>query len=544
MSQASFVLRGRNPDVLTCIANLSNDEVFTPPELANQMLDSMAVSWASSHGGDDIWSNPDVRFLDPFTKSGVFLRELTARLTQGLSVRIPDLQERVDHILTNQVFGIGVTKLTSSMARRSVYCSKIANGPHSIAKSFSTPDGNIWFQRVEHSWLGGNARLIVVDGNGQEVEKTQNGRCKFCGANQRDYERDGDLESYAYAFIHTENPRALVEEMFGVEMHFDVVIGNPPYQLGSDGGTRDVPIYQKFVQQAKRLSPQMLVMVTPSRWMAGGLGLNDFRAEMLADKKIQRIVDYPISREVFPGVEVKGGVSYFIWNAAFEGPCEFSTIREGGLASSSVRDLDEFDILVRDATALPILRKVIQHGEKSITSILAVDKEFGWTSNFDGLHDSQEDGDVPVHFIRKGVRQVGFIARASIRKSEELIETWKVMVPKAGSDGGQKIPDSVLGKPHIAASPSACTQSFLFFFTESEGESKSIESYYRTKFFRFLVSLRKITQDATRSTYLWVPIQSWDRDWTDEELFAKYGFTVAEADYISSVIRPMDLPGE
>lgn len=264
MSQAAFALRGRNPDVLSCIANLSNDEVFTPPELANQMLDAVAGAWARSNGGEEIWSNPNVKFLDPFTKSGVFLREVTARLAQGLAAKIPDLQERVDHILTKQVFGVGITNLTSSMARRSVYCSKNANGPHSIAKSFTTAAGNIWFERTEHEWLGGSDRLIVLDSNGKESEKTQNGRCKYCGANQRDYERNGDLETYAYAFIHSDDPCALIETMFGVEMHFDVVIGNPPYQLGSDGGTRDLPIYQKFVQQAKRLAPQMLVMAPHS----------------------------------------------------------------------------------------------------------------------------------------------------------------------------------------------------------------------------------------------------------------------------------------
>lgn len=136
--QVTFTLRGRNPDVLTCIANLSNDEVFTPPDFANRMLDKLAEAWAADHGGADLWADKTVRFLDPCTKSGVFLREITSRMTKGLEREIPNLEKRVNHILTKQVFGIGITHLTSLLARRSVYCSKHANGKHSIAKGFGS----------------------------------------------------------------------------------------------------------------------------------------------------------------------------------------------------------------------------------------------------------------------------------------------------------------------------------------------------------------------------------------------------------------------
>src|SRR4051812_15830128 len=166
--QASFALRGRNPDVLSCIANLSNDEVFTPPEFANRMLDALADAWAADNGGANIWADKTVRFLDPCTKSGVFLREIASRLTRGLADEIPKIEERVNHILTKQVFGIATTYLTSLLARRSVYCSKHAKGTHSIAKSFASDAGNIWYDRIEHSW---------------EHEK-----CGYCGANRRDYD--------------------------------------------------------------------------------------------------------------------------------------------------------------------------------------------------------------------------------------------------------------------------------------------------------------------------------------------------------------------
>jgi site-specific DNA-methyltransferase (adenine-specific) len=290
---AGFALRGRNPDVLTCIANLSNDEVFTPPEFANRMLDTLAAAWADANDGADIWADSTVTFLDPVTKSGVFLREISKRLTAGLADHLPDLQERVDHILTKQVFGIGTTYLTSLMARRSVYCSKYANGEHSVVKSFDNEAGHIWFERLDHTWHGDN--------------------CRYCGAKKRDYDRGDELESHAYAFIHTDEIHARIGELFGGDMQFDVIVGNPPYQLGQSGGDSvggfAMPIYQKFVQAAKGLEPKFLVMVTPSRWFAGGRGLNEYRSEMLTDARVRSLVDFPDATDAFPGTQVKGGIS-------------------------------------------------------------------------------------------------------------------------------------------------------------------------------------------------------------------------------------------
>ena len=528
-AQASFALRGRNPDVLDCIANLSNDEVFTPPDLASQMLDAIAEAWAVDNDGANLWADPKVRFLDPFTKSGVFLREITSRLTNGLKDAIPDLQDRVDHILTKQVYGIGITRLTSLLARRSLYCSKWANGPHSIAKSFAMPEGNIWFERMEHSWIGRT--------------ETRDGKCKYCGASERTLDRGEGFETHAYAFIHTDDIKARIAELFGDDMQFDVIIGNPPYQLASDGGTRDVPIYHTFVEQAKKLEPRYLTMVIPSRWMAGGLGLTEFRRTMLGDTRIRVLVDYPNAAEVFPSVGINGGACYFLWDAAHDGPCSISMVRGSETLGPLSRSLDEFDVLVRDDRALAILRKVLKLGEPSVNTILARDKEFGWTSNFDGFHAAEEPGDVPIYYIRSMKRDTGFIARKSVTKSAHLVDTWKLLVPAVGSGRERERSgvDLVLGPPLIAPSPSVCTQSFLFFNLASREEAASLRSYYGTRFFRFLVSLRKISQHATHSTYRWVPIQTWDRTWTDAELYKKYGITPDEQTYIETLIRPMSL---
>ncbi|MDB9999665.1 Eco57I restriction-modification methylase domain-containing protein [Porticoccaceae bacterium] len=521
VSQAGFLLRRRNPDVLTCIANLSSDEVFTPPDLAKQMLDDIAEAWAANNQGSNIWADSTHKFLDPCTKSGVFLREITSRLISGLEREIPDLDDRVNHILSNQVFGIGLTQITSLMARRSLYCSRHANGEHSIANHFTNDSGNIWFERMQHTW--------------------SETKCIFCGAPKAVLDRDIAFENYAYAFIHTDNIEARIVELFGEDMQFDVIIGNPPYQMkGGAGGSSDSSIYHLFVEQAKKLSPKYLSMVVPSRWLTGGRGLGAFRKEMLSSDNLVKLVDFPVSREVFPNVEVKGGICYFLSSEFHKGPCDVTIVR-GIEEKTSLRQLDEFDVFVREPIAVGILRKVLKVGQSPITDVLTADTPFGLPTNFNDFEGKKQMGNISLHYVRRGRRDIGFFPRDRITKNQFIIDKWKVFVPEAGSDGGQKIPDSVLGKPWIGPPPSICTQSFLAFWVESEAEAQSLESYFRTKFFRHLVSLRKLTQHALRSTYSWVPMQSWDRAWTDKELYKKYKLSKKEIDHIEAVIRPMDV---
>jgi len=542
--------QNRAPDVLNTIANLSSDEVFTPPEFANKMLDTLAEAWAATHDGEPIWAEPGVRFLDPTVKSGVFLREITKRLVDAQGNPPQGSNERkalLDRVLSEQVFGIGTTNLTALISRRSIYCSKDAMSEHSLAPSSTSPDGNIWFARTEHTWDKGTPHRQVDPISAEELVVYPS--CSRCGVSRttkvNGVERrfdDPGLENHAYAFIHTDDPAALIADLFGASMHFDVIIGNPPYQMtGAGGGSNDAPIYQKFIERAKTLEPRYMSMVTPSRWMVGGRGLGPFRAEMLGDHRVRALVDYPSSVEAFPGVDVAGGISYFLWDNSYDGSAIVTTVR-GDASVTSERVLDEFDVFVRDSISAGILQKVIDGGAQSMTAIMAGDTPFGIATNFEGFRDAAEPGDVPLHYNRKGKRLVGYVSRESITKNPHLIDTWKVLIPEAGFEhgGGDGRSMRVLSTPLITSSPSVCTQTYLFFSLPSEAEAKSVESYVATRFFRFLVSLRKITQHASRDTYKWVPQQTWDRVWTDDALYETNGLTDEEIAHIESVIKPME----
>ncbi len=513
--KATFELRNRNPDILTCIANLSNDEVFTPPEFANRMLDTLAEAWAADHKGADLWADSTVRFLDPCTKSGVFLREITSRLTKGLAVKMPDRQACVNHILTQQVFGIGITQLTSLLARRSVYCSKHARGMHSIAKGFARDEGNIWFERVQHSW--------------------ERDRCEYCGASRKTLDRGEGLETHAYAFIHTDDVRSRVAEMFGGAMQFDVIIGNPPYQLDDGGfGTSAAPIYQMFVQQALALDPRYAVFVTPSRWMAGGKGLDKYRERMLSDKHLRKIVDFPKLYEAFPGVKIRGGVSYFLWDRDNQGPCEVQTIWDGRPTGPVVaRYLNTYDILVRRNEAVPILEKVRAKNEPTLDARVSSRKPFGLATNFKG-RPSKTGVHKPVQLFEN--QRTGWISRKDISVNPEWIDEWKVLMT-AVQGTSAALETKFLSKPIIAEPGTACTETYLVAgHFEDKTEAVNYAAYLRTRFVRFLVSLRKATQHATRDVYAFVPDLSLSQAWTDAKLYKRYGLTKDEIAFIESQV--------
>lgn len=500
-----------NPDVLTCLANLSSDEVFTPPQMTNEIL---------NHLPPEIWQDKHARFLDPFCKSGVFLREITKRLLVGLEKEIPNQQKRINHILQNQVFGIAITELTALMSRRSVYCSKTANGKYSICDSFTDEQGNIRFKTVKHTW--------------------ENGRCPFCGASEEEYSRSSELETHAYQFIHTEKP----EEIFN--MNFDVIVGNPPYQLDTGGSGRQAkPIYNLFIEQAKKLNPRFLSMIIPARWYSGGMGLDTFRKEMLNDTRISRLVDFENASDVFPGVDIAGGVCYFLWEKNYRGFCEITSSRDGK-ATSLKRSLNEFDIFIRDSRALPILRKALlskeyKHGNAS--QLVSAIRPFGIPTNYPPKREG-----IPCWFIQKiGLK---YATRNEITDDNGVLDKWKLLIPKAPIAGQTDFTQPIRfyhDKNAFVAKPGeCCTESWIVACAFStKKEVLSFKSYLFTKTVRFLILQTAISQDVNRKNFIFVPdFGTYDMDFTDEFLCKKWGITSEEWAYIDSRILPTETTNE
>ncbi len=445
------------PDILNCLANLSSDEVFTSPELANRMLDLLP---------HELFRSPMTRFLDPCSKSGVFLREIAKRLLAGLEDQIPDLQQRIDHIMTKQVFGIACTDLTAEMSRRTLYCTKQANGEYSVATAFTDVQGNLRYDRCQHTW--------------------ENGKCRHCGANRAQYDRVETIESYAYPFIHKN-----IKEIFHKDMQFDVIIGNPPYQM-SDGGGRDsaaIPLYNRFVSQAKLLKPRYLSMIIPARWYTGGRGLDEFRDEMIHDKRLKEIHDYPETNDCFPGLNIRGGVCYFLWEKDYDGKCMVvNHIKDK--TNVLLRQLNEFEcpVMIRYNESIPIIHKVRKFKENTFNQHVSVSRPFGMRSNFDEFVDTK-DKTHDIKLYRFGA--AGYISKNKITNNLELVDKYKVIVSKA-SPGGDEYPHSIITIPILSEPNSVCTETYLViksFSNENEGEN--LISYMKTRFFRFMMSIVK-----------------------------------------------------
>ena len=502
----SFLEELHKPDILDCISHLSSDEVFTPPKLVNEILDTLP---------QELFTNPNTKFLDPCCKSGVFLREIAKRLIDGLAEKIPDLDERIDHIFKNQLFGLAITELTALLSRRSVYCSKDASCEFSVVH-FDNPEGNIDYKRTYHLWL--------------------KDKCMMCGASKAEYDRGEELETHAYSFIHTDEQRnsALFKRL--KDMKFDVIIGNPPYQL-SDGGAQAsaIPLYHKFVQQAKKLNPRYITMIIPARWYAGGRGLDSFRTEMLQDNRIRILHDFINASDCFPGVEIKGGVCYFLWDRDNIGLCDVTTHFSDGHTSQAKRPLCEknSDIFIRLNESISILRKVQNLKEETFDSIMSSQKPFGLRTFFKG-----NEKEFPDCIKVYANQSVGYISRSDILQNIDWVKEHKIIVPRAIGSGDAQ---TDIVKPIYSEPGSCCTETYIVIRPfASKSQAYNAISYIQTKFFHFLLTLRKNTMMAPKIVYSFIPLQDFNEEWTDEKLYKKYGLTQEEIDFIESMIRPME----
>jgi len=491
-----------NPDILTCISNLSSDEVFTPPEIAKLMLDNLPK---------EIWEDENIKFLDPVSKTGGFLREITSRLIDGLERKIPNLEKRINHILKNQVYGLSITELTSLISRRTLYCSKYANSKFSISK-FNDVEGNIKFINSKHKW-------------------NQKNICEYCGVNKELYDRNKKLENYAYSFIHEQNH----DKIFN--MKFDVIIGNPPYQMSDGGAVASAkPIYQKFVETAKKLNPRYLTMIIPSRWFSGGKGLDDFREEMLNDKRISKIFDFPNSSDCFPGVEIKGGVCYFLWERDYSGECEITNINNDKKNTIKRPLLEKnLNFFIRYNQSISIIRKVSEFNENKFNNLVSSRKCYGFPTNFRGKTKNEKN---KTKIYQNG--GYGYISEKNVEVGRKNIQKHKIFITKAYG-AGESFPHQILNTPFYGEINSVCTETYIEIGPfKSKQVCENVMSYIKTKFFRFLVLMIKNTQDATRGVYRLVPIQNFEKQIDDKFLFKKYKLTENEIKFIDAMIRPME----
>lgn len=492
------------PDILDCIANLSNDEVFTPPVLVNKILDLLPA---------DVWTNPNLKWLDPSCKTGVFLREIAKRLWVGLAEAIPEEDRRREHIFKEMLWGIALTELTALTSRRSLYYSKNPQSTYSVVP-FENVEGNIYYSNMAHIF--------------------SNKVCTFCGASEESQEQRTveNNEMHAYNFIHQD-----ISTIFkGKNMKFDVIVGNPPYQLNDGGhGASASPLYHLFIENAKKLNPQYLSMIIPARWYAGGKGLDKFREEMLNDKHMKILVDHTDASECFPGVEIKGGVCYFLWDNSHHGKCEIiNKIKDK--ESSLERDLNEHNIFVRFNSGISILNKVkTRHKGQFLSDKVESRNPFGISTNFsDFKKDKSENG---IKIYARGAQ--GYVNKALITKNVHLIPKYKIIIPKAG-EGDGKFPNKIIGKPIFIEKDSCCTETYLVIGSyDLVDDAKNFEGYINTKFVRFLIGLIKTTQDTSKDKFYFVPDLPMNEEWTDEKLYKKYNLSKEDIDFIESMIKPM-----
>jgi site-specific DNA-methyltransferase (adenine-specific) len=504
-----------NPDVLSCLANLSNDEVTTPPEMANAMLDLLPQT---------LFSDPAITFLDPATKSGVFLREIAKRLNIGLAQQIPNLQDRLDHIFHKQLFGIAITELTGLMSRRSLYCSKYPNGKYSVSM-FDDPQGNVRFKEAQHVFLGDS--------------------CAFCGASKEVFGKRDGLETHAYEFIHTTKP----EDIFK-GMKFDVIIGNPPYQLkdgGSGTGISAKPIYQFFVEQAIKLNPHYLVMIIPSRWFAGGKGLDGFREKMLSDGRFRCIYDYMSSKDCFPGVNIAGGVNYFLWDRSYNGDCKIVNCANNQQPIEMTRSIKEFPVFIRDNRAIDIIHKFIAKGDPSLADNTFTRNPFGFVSKERG-EPKPISGEECVKLISS--EGVGFVKKSDVKKNSDQIGKYKVTIGKIVPANGEVDTDpkdgyKVTTSSRILGPNEIHTESYLLlhaFATKEEAEN--FADYMALKFPRFMMKHTLSSMNISTQNFAFVPFLDFSHKWTDQDLYERYHLTQDERQYVDSLIRPMPKEGD
>lgn len=560
-----------NFDILETITNVGNDEVFTPRKTVDMMLNCLP---------EEVWHNPNYKWFNPATKNGVFEREIAIRLDKGLEDIIPNIEQRKKHILQNMIYSLGQTKFTSNVARRTVYYCSDANRKCDGLKApdghyvngyaigngtwFNNKEGNIKTPNTNHTFVDDKDRIMSESNIGDERKKY---KCKYCGiSGASKYNDKNQRETYAYEFIHVDQLNLqsyLQNRFFGGDktMKFDIIIGNPPYQL-SDGGAQASakPIYNLFIEQAKFLNPKYLCMIIPSRWMIGGKGLDDFRENMINDKRFRELHDFINPKTCFPNNDIKGGVCYFLWDKDYDGMCNIYTYTSNEVRKS-IRYLKEegIDIFIRDEILINIMKKVMACSEDTFDSIVSARKPYGLEA--ETMLSASKYGlpEFSTEKIADGYEILGLGEKMKrvwkylplnypIPKKSPCLFKFKVFIAEAYGCGAiGEIPST----PVLSTPRQLSTETFLEIGPfDTRLEAENVIKYIKTKFFRALVGIQKQTQHTTQKVYRFVPILDFSSnksiDWSqpisniDKQLFSKYKLSNEEIEFIEKHIQEMN----
>lgn len=485
-------------DIFEWIPNQKTNQIFTPKKVVKMMIDQLEEHDPS------LFTRTDSTFIDLYMKSGMYITEIVKKLFHNTRKHYNSKQECLKHILENQVYGLAPTPI---------------------------------LQGITQAYIFGFDEENEID------------RKNFV---QHDLTPEAEQG----------NAKQKLQELFNLKenMKFDAVVGNPPYQENDGGGTGSsaIPIYHKFIKSAKTFNPNYLSMIIPARWFTGGRGLDEFRVEMLNDKRIREIHDFPNASDCFASVEIKGGVCYFLWDKDFNGKTKVFTYSNSKIISKSERFLLEKDAetFIRHNEVIPILHKIQKLNEKSFVNIISANDPFGFDVRIEGSYKrikpeyKKEDFKDAVKFYYNGWQRegLGYIEEGNIRKNAEMIRDYKVLITKAWGVGDMS-KDWV--QPILVEPKSCCTETYLVIGPfASKQEAENVIAYTQTKLFHLLVSLIKITQNAMKKVYSFVPLQDFtsnsDIDWSksipeiDQQLYAKYQLTAEEIDFIERMIKPME----
>lgn len=542
-------------DILTLFEQLNSHEVFTPPRVARDMLDLLPK---------DIWCDPSIRILDPCVKSGVFLREAMYLLIDGLAGKgkhvghdgieydLNDGKQRMNHILKNMLFGIATSELTSYVSRRTLYGVMEANTDKQTAliEAFEKSKNNKqWIEDEKVRFLVRNhfneyydhGMFNTPDYKGFEHE----GNIFYPteAINKKvDDSNDFIIEDTYYPFIEEQVNHEKIQQIKDRQMKFDVIIGNPPYQVNtSNQGKQAKPIYQKFIQSAIELKPRVITMITPSRWFTGGMGLSSFRSDMMKDRRIKEIHDFSNSKECFPGVSISGGVNFFLWENKYQGSCSFHSHR-GSDVDTFKCFLDKYPVVIRNAAASSILEKVsnvmLENGIKTLSEIVKPINNFDLSSSFRGSN----EGEISVlHSKGKGL-----CSRVDVRDYDGSVDMYKVVVSRTvaehanepSKDGTFK----VIAKNVVLPPMHVCTHSYLVVGAfKSENEAKRLRRFLGGKFARYLILQTLTGIDLSKERFSFVPLLNDAECFSDEELYKKFELSESDVIAIESTIKDIEV---